>query len=285
MKYVIISVDLEEWFDSDLFDSPAVQMHNFGCSPATDVEDATKRLLKFFDLNSIRATFFSLLRVFARYPRLVEVMRDSNHELAVHGNHHQSILHLGPRKFEEELRYTKNRLELLTRQKMIGYRAPNFEITTEALTIISKLGFVYDASINPCLRIPGWYGWPSCPLEPFKHEFQSASDMVYRTLIEFPLSVYPIIRFPGCGGWYLRNFGINWVKLLLKLHLKTHDVAVVYIHPWEISNNNPLLPEIPFHVFRRTGNWTLNALNSIIAAFGDKVTFTSFKDYLETEGV
>jgi polysaccharide deacetylase family protein (PEP-CTERM system associated) len=281
MKYILISVELEEWFDSKWFDPRSVISRHYDDFPVSDIRTTTRRLLKLFDSRSVTATFFGVLNTCKSYPGIIDDIVKANHEVGLHGNDHKSIRQLGERRFREEVQYAKNELEKLSGQKVIGYRAPNFEVTREALRIIADLGFTYDSSINPCLKIPRWYGWPTCPTRPFKLLFQEDVYMKNGGIIEFPLSVFPFVRLPGSGGWYLRNFGLNWVKLLLKLHLKRQNIAVFYIHPWEISDNNPKFPEIPFHVFRRTGNWTLRALGSIIDTFKNYVAFKSFKEFLE----
>jgi len=215
--------------------------------------------------------------VINKYPVLIDNIIDTNHEIALHGIEHKGIKSLGINAFKKQMHDGKKILESLFRTEIVGYRAPNMDISMKALEILSQSGFKYDSSIMPSLKIPGWYGWPNSPLHPY---YPLLKMTKCNNFIEFPIAVFPYLRIPGGGGWYLRNFGLDWVKLTLKLLLKKTGFAVMYIHPWEISNNNPNHPGIPFHVFNRTGNWTLKALESIIETFKKNVSFTSFKECL-----
>ena len=131
------------------------------------------------------------------------------------------------------------------------------------------MGFEYDSSIVPCRNISGWYGNPELPIEPFKYQLNGNS------IKEFPIAVSTIFRLPGGGGWYLRNIGYWWTKNIIKSSLKKFGYTTIYIHPWEISNNNPSFKEIPFHVYRKTGNYTLKSIEKIIKKF-KKYSYINF---------
>lgn len=274
-KYFVISVDLEEWFHSIWFDPKEVISRHFKDRiPFTDLMTTTRRLLDLFEKYSINTTFFCLIETARRYPDTLKTIGEAGHEIALHGVDHNSFWK-NRDQFRDDLLIGKKALEALSGSKVIGYRAPNFKMPQWGFEELSELGFLYDSSLVPCFRIPGWYGSRNTPTQPHK----VLTDTSY--IFEFPLTVFPFLRIPGSGGWFLRNFGLNWVKLLVKLHLKGNDMAVFYLHPWEVSDRNPPLPEIPFHVFRRTGEWTLESLRQIIEAFKGSVSFTSFKSYLK----
>jgi polysaccharide deacetylase family protein (PEP-CTERM system associated) len=278
MKYFVLSIDFEEWFHSDWFNPKEVIARHFGGKiPETDLRRSVRHLLELFDDYSIKTTFFCLLRTSQRYPEVLKTVVESGHEIAFHGIDHQNGE--DEEQFRDDLNIGKRALEELSGSKVIGYRAPNFKIPSWAFEALSDSGFIYDSSLIPCLRIPGWYGSARTPTHPYKI-FTERSHV-----LEFPLTVFPFLRLPGSGGWFLRNFGLDWVKTLFRLHLRQSDLAVLYLHPWEVSDENPLLPEIPFHVFRRTGKWTLESLRSLIETFRKDVHFTSFQGYLEDKGL
>jgi len=278
MKYFVLSVDFEEWFHSNWFNPAEVMAHHFGGkTPETDLRTTTRRLLDLFEDYSIKSTFFCLLNTSQRYPEAFREIVASGHEIALHGIDHQNGE--SQQQFGKSLCFGKDALEELSGSKVLGYRAPNFKMPLWGFKELSDSGFLYDSSLIPCLSIPGWYGSAKTPTHPYK----VFTERSY--LFEFPLTVFPVLRLPGSGGWFLRNFGLNWVKTLFKLHLKRNDLAVLYLHPWEVSYENPLLPEIPFHVFRRTGRWTLESLKRLIETFRDQVHFTSFQEYLKDNGV
>ena len=278
-KILVISVDVEEWVHSNWFNLKKLGYHytNF----PSDLELTIKKLLCLFDEHSVSATFFTLLDACKDHPEVIESLVRTHHEIALHGIEHKGITSLGEEEFQRQIVNGKDELESLIGSKVLGYRAPNMEISIKALEILSDQGFRYDSSVVSCLKIPGWYGWPRAPIHPYRPLLQHDKNLKEKGIIEFPIAVFPVLRIPGGGGWYLRNFGLHWVKLTLRALLKTTGFAVFYIHPWEISNNNLDLPGIPFHVFRRTGNWTLKALNSILNTFKGEVLFKSFKECLD----
>jgi len=279
MKYFVISIDVEEWFHSNWFNPKEVISRYYkGKFPLTDIEVTITRLLDLFERYSINSTFFCLVETSKIYPEILKMIVDAGHEIALHGVNHDTISE-DSEKFKYDLIYGRKILEKLCGLNIIGYRAPNFQIPSWAFQELSELGFLYDSSLVPCVKIPGWYGSSKIPTHP--HKIITRKGYI----IEFPLTVFPILRIPGSGGWFLRNFGLKWVELLYKLHLTRNDLAVLYLHPWEISDNNKGLPEIPFHVFRRTGKWTLDSLTRIIENFQDDVCFTSFQGYLQEKCV
>jgi len=258
-KNLFFTVDLEEWYHSNWFDTSYIFPKYFPDGiPDSDIGFTTARLLDLCEKYGVRITFFVLVSVVKRNPSLLEEITSRGHEVAIHGLEHQSILDLGPEEFKHQIHEAKNYIEGEIGERVYGYRAPNFQINSEGIEIIESCGYEYDSSINPCLKIPGWYGDPKAPIHPYK---------IGQSIIEFPASVYPIIRLPGAGGWYLRNLGTSWVKLLLSSLLARQDTAVFYIHPWELSDFNPEIREIPFHVFRRTGEYAFNAIESIFKKF------------------
>jgi len=278
MKKFIITIDFEEWFHSEWFNPNEVISRYFsGKKPTTDTWKTMKKLLDLFKRYSINATFFCLVETSKIYPDIIKMIVDDGHEIALHGVSHQNIV--DRERFRKDICYGKCFLEELSGSEVLGYRAPNFKIPLWGFKVLSESGFIYDSSLVPCFSIPGWYGSSSTPTRPYV-VWPGKYD-----LIEFPLTVFPLLRIPGSGGWFLRNFGFKWIKILLKTHLRKHDIAILYLHPWELSEDNPKLPEIPFHVFRRTGKWTLENLRRIIENFKDYVSFTSFKEYLNENSI
>lgn len=272
-KNLFFTVDLEEWYHSNWFDPSYIFSKYFpGGLPDSDIGLTTARLLDLCEKYGVRITFFVLVSVVKRDPGLLEEIISRGHEVAIHGLEHKSILGLGPEEFKRQIREAKNYVEREIGESVYGYRAPNFQINSEGIEIIEGCGYKYDSSVNPCLKIPGWYGDPKAPIHPYK---------IGQSMIEFPASVYPIIRLPGAGGWYLRNLGSSWVKLLLSSLLARQDIAVFYIHPWELSESNPELREIPFHVFRRTGEYAFNAIESIFKKFNYYDLSKTLRDYKE----
>ncbi len=270
-KTFFITVDVEEWFHTDFFDVEEVIRRNYGGKyPRTDVVDSVKKLLDLFEKHDVVATFFVLGETAERYPSLINLVEKNGHEIGCHAYYHNKK-YVDLNNFRKDLEKFKTNIK----KDVVGFRYPNYNISDEKLMIIKEVGFQYDSSIVPCRNIPGWYGNPDAPLIPYNHKLNNG-----KTIREFPISVSPTFRLPGGGGWYLRNAGLWWTKHVIKASLKKLGYANLYIHPWELSEQNPKLKDIPFHVFRGTGEKTYNKLENIIESTRD-AEFKPLKDLVK----
>jgi polysaccharide deacetylase family protein (PEP-CTERM system associated) len=73
-----------------------------------------------------------------------------------------------PEKFREDVRKSKEILEDIVGDEVIGYRAPSYSITNKsqwAFGVLMEEGFKYDSSIFPIHH--DFYGFPQAPRFPF----------------------------------------------------------------------------------------------------------------------
>lgn len=268
---IFLTVDVEEWFHTNWFDSDKIIEKYYGSrEPETDVLEKTKNLIELFDKHKVKGTFFLLGETAIKYPDLVDILEESQHEFASHGFFHNKVY-----SDDNEFHHDVKRFKKEVKSNVQGFRFSNFGYTDKKLQILVKEGFAYDSSVVPCLKIPGWYGESGAPLKPYKRYLGRGMS-----INEFPLSVMPYLRLPGSGGWFLRNISYLWTKFLIKSAVRTSGYGMLYIHPWEISNNNPKFREVPFHVFRNTGDYTLKGLDRIIGSISE-CNFLTLSEYLE----
>jgi peptidoglycan/xylan/chitin deacetylase (PgdA/CDA1 family) len=259
-NHIHITVDVEEWFHSNWFDVPdVIERYYKGKYPKTDVVKTTKELVDTFDSYGVETTFFVLGETATKYPAIIEILSDSQHEIACHGWYHNKIYDDLTEFKKDVLRFKKDICPFSQ-----GFRFPNFGYSNEKFKFLSEEGFKYDSSIVPCLNIPGWYGNFKSPLKPYNLNLGDG-----RFIMEFPMSVLPYLRLPGAGGWFLRNISYQWSKTVLKFSLKKNGYGMIYVHPWEISKSNPHIKEIPFHVFRNTGQKLFKNLKNLIETFSE----------------
>lgn len=120
------------------------------------------------DRKTIKATFFILGWIAERYPQLVKEIHARGHEIASHGYGHKVIYEQSREQFREDVRRSKQLLEDLIAEEVLGYRAPTYSIidkTLWALQILREEGYRYDSSIFPIRH--DYYGMPHCPRFPF----------------------------------------------------------------------------------------------------------------------
>jgi polysaccharide deacetylase family protein (PEP-CTERM system associated) len=228
----ILSVDLEDWYHGLELPETDWPIHN------GRIEQTTRRLLKIFAEEKVKATFFVLGCVAERHPELVEEIFDAGHEIGTHGWSHNFVYRQTPARFRNELQRSISLLEDIVGIPVLGHRAAFFSITNEslwALEIVAERGLRYDSSIFPAWNYR--YGIRTAPRFPFELKFDE------RTLIEVPLST---LRLPGQnlpvgGGAYFRLLPYFLTHAAFRHLNRRGRSGVFYIHPWEIDPEHPKL--------------------------------------------
>ena len=222
-----MSIDVEDGINIAMRD-----YFNIHMQPTSRVLLNMNKILKLFEINKVKGTFFILGEVVEKYPDLVKQIDAAGHEVGVHGYYHNQIFRLTPQLLRDELTRTKDLIENITGKKVCGFRAPAFSISPEtawALHVIAECGFKYDSSIYPSkLRR---YGWNDFPRQISKINLGNSTS-----LFEVPLSVMNIMgrNFPVCGGGYLRYLPYFLTRRIF-LSISKKNPVIVYLHPYELD--------------------------------------------------
>jgi polysaccharide deacetylase family protein (PEP-CTERM system associated) len=260
-----MSVDVEEYFHASALTKVAPSSQ-WDALPSR-VDPATRRLLDLFASRQVQATFFILGWVAERHPALVRAIAAAGHEIASHGYGHEIVYSLSEAAFREDVRRSRQILEDLTGQPVVGYRAPSFSITRQslwALDVLLEEGYRYDASIFPVRH--DRYGIPDAPRHAYTIALESGS------LVEVPPST---VRLAGqnlavAGGGYFRLLPYGWTRSgLARLNRREQRPAIFYLHPWEIDTEQPRLPVGTATRLRHYGNLgrTLGRLGRLLGEF------------------
>jgi polysaccharide deacetylase family protein (PEP-CTERM system associated) len=205
------------------------------------VHDSTAWLLDLLGESGIHATFFIVGQIARHHPGLVRRIATGGHEIGSHSWDHRRIHHFNPASFREDVRRSKQALEDVSGQPVLGYRAPTFSITREtawALDVLAELEMVYDSSIYPVRH--DRYGVPLAPRSPFLALGQR------RAILEIPPATLRLlgVTLPMGGGGYFRLFPLwftRWAVGQMRRHCAP-PVAMLYFHPWEFDPGQPRLP-------------------------------------------
>jgi polysaccharide deacetylase family protein (PEP-CTERM system associated) len=205
------------------------------------LDTSTHWLLDLLAEAQAQATFFIVGEIAEYNPALVRRIAREGHEVASHGWDHRRVHHFTPATFREDMLRSKQALEDLTGQAVVGYRAPTFSITREtawALDVLADLDMVYDSSIYPVRH--DRYGAPSAPRSPFLAQGEQ------RALLEFPPATLRLLgmNLPMGGGGYFRLFPLfctAWAIRQTERHCSP-AVATLYFHPWEFDPEQQRLP-------------------------------------------
>jgi polysaccharide deacetylase family protein (PEP-CTERM system associated) len=240
LPQIVISFDLEEHFRieaaAELELDPTLKAHY-----RDRLEPSTRWLLEQLEKADVKATFFIVGQIGRDNPALVRAIQRAGHEVASHGWDHQRVVNFTPETFREDVRQSKDALEQVTGQAVVGYRAPTFSImrqTAWALDVLAELDIVYDSSIYPVRH--DRYGVPTAPRAPF---MACGED---HDILEIPPATLRVLKLnlPMGGGGYFRLFPLIFIEWAIRQVEQTcsPSVAMLYFHPWEFDPEQERLP-------------------------------------------
>ncbi len=274
----VLSVDVEDYFQVEAF-AGSVHRESWDQWPSRVVAN-TQRVLDLFAQYNVKATFFFVGWVAARFPHLVREVQSCGHELACHSYWHRTVYSLTPDEFRKDTRQAKHVIEDAAGVLVTGYRAPSWSITKSslwALDILAEEGFTYDSSIYPIHH--DLYGVPGAERFPYTHACANGLE-----LREFPPATLRFLgtNFPAAGGGYLRIFPSAFTELAFRTFEKKYgERVVVYLHPWELD---PEQPRINGPVKSRMRHYTnLRRMHAKLNTVLRRHKFQSFKDVMAAE--
>jgi polysaccharide deacetylase family protein (PEP-CTERM system associated) len=244
----VFTVDVEDWYQGLALD-PA-EWPRF----APRLETGLARLLELLAKAGARATFFVVGWQAERTPGLVREIARHGHEIACHAYSHHFVYHQTQAAFREEVRRSRGALEGIIGKPVVGFRAPFFSITADALWALDVLveeGFHYDSSIFPVWNYR--YGIPHAARHPGLLTTPSGAR-----LFEIPLSTVRVpgnglrlgLNVPVSGGAYFRLYPYRLTRALVQRLERAGERLVFYAHPWEYDPEHPRirLPRLVPHV-------------------------------------
>jgi polysaccharide deacetylase family protein (PEP-CTERM system associated) len=221
---IILTSDIEDWAQSTWDRSLEITdyaWHN------------TQKLLDILAQRGKTATMFVLGKLAQKFPNLVKQIAAAGHEIGSHGFAHIEAFRQTPKEFKEDIQRSKNLLEDLTGQQVLGYRAPDFSILSEnlwALEILAEAGYIYDSSIFPFKH--SRYGISWWPTRPVSVNLPSG-----KSIIELPLATLTFWgkRWPVAGGGYHRLLPRFMIYRAVKRYLQQDKGFVAYCHPYDFN--------------------------------------------------
>jgi polysaccharide deacetylase family protein (PEP-CTERM system associated) len=213
------------------------------------LEPSTRWVLDQLATHQIKATFFLVGQIARHNAGLIRAIHLAGHEVASHGWDHRRLHHFTPVSFHDDVRQSKDALEQITGEAVVGYRAPTFSLvrqTAWAIDILAGLGMLYDSSIYPVRH--DRYGIPQAPRGPFWARGTSHS------LLEIPPVTLRLLNrnVPIGGGGYFRLLPLFLLERALRqVEEECHPaIAMLYFHPWEFDPRQARLPLTPLNRFR-----------------------------------
>jgi polysaccharide deacetylase family protein (PEP-CTERM system associated) len=276
----VFTVDVEDWYQG--LDLDEDEWARF----APRLEKGLARLLELLHGAGARATFFVVGWQANRTPGIVREIARQGHEIACHGYSHRFVYRLTPTTFREDLRRSRDILEGIVGQPVVGYRAPFFSITADALWALDVLleeGFHYDSSIFPVWNHR--YGIPRAARQP-----GLVATPAGGALFEIPLSTVrfaarglPLgLNVPVSGGAYFRLYPYGFTRTLVRRLERAGDRLVFYAHPWEYDPTHPRI-RLPHPVSQLTHYVNLDAMAARTRRLLEDFRFVAIREAFAAE--
>ncbi len=229
-----LTVDVEDWFH--ICGVAHLDREHWDRLPAR-VDPTTRWLLDRLQRRNVRATFFVVGWVAARYPALVADIAAAGHEIGSHSHWHQRVYEMTPGQFADDLRQSTAAISACGVTPVPAFRAPAWSINGRslwALEVLASQQITLDSSMAP-LRVVGDPGFPQ---EIHRRQTPAGS------LTECPPAIERRFgqQVPFGGGWGLRRSRPRRVLRELERRLARRQPAVLWIHPWELDDDPPRTP-------------------------------------------
>ncbi len=234
-----MTIDVEEHFQVSAFEEKIArdEWHQYG----SRVEANVDRILALLADADAKATFFVLGCVAERHPQVVRNIVSSGHEVASHGYDHIRVRQQTADQFRDDVLRTKSKLEEISGEPVLGYRAASFSIgedTPWAHDVLQETGHQYSSSVYPIRH--DHYGSPDTPRFPYL--------VRQGGLLEIPLTTIRLFgrNVPSAGGGYFRLLPLAYSKWAYRRVNRAERMpAVFYMHPWEIDPDQPRVEGVP----------------------------------------
>jgi len=185
-----------------------------------EFRSGVENMLKFFEKYGISTTMFMVGNDFLNKKNhdAIKAIRDAGHEIANHSmTHPQGFRYLSSEEKTRELDEMSNICESVIGIRPIGFRSPGWNIDDSTIPVLNELGYTYDSSVFPTFLMPllklshwasmsrqphhvrttmGQLNYMFAPRVPYHVRDRSLQKPGENKLIEFPLSVSPVLRIP-----------------------------------------------------------------------------------------
>jgi hypothetical protein len=233
MKTAILSLDIEDWYHLDYF-------RGLACDRSNSLLDGVDVYCDLIAEAGIPSSFFVVGELIEGMTGRLRQLADLGHDLGVHTWLHQRPLTMTSEEFADDLTRSKRELENAIGKPVGGFRAPCFGMDRARLDLVRQAGYTYDSSriefgFHPLYGTLDMEGYSSVEPNVFRQD----------DFFEFQASTVKCAnkQLPICGGGYLRIFPWMLMKSLTGAYLKTEQMYVFYVHPFELSRRP--LPPLP----------------------------------------
>lgn len=208
-------------------------------------EKAVDRFLELFESLGIKATFFVIAEDMAGNEDKIEKIVDAGHEIGNHTlTHPFGFRKMHPDKKRREILDADEAIGDITGKKVLGFRAPCYDIDEDIIDILEKKGYLYDSSVFPSFFNPvmnlcyhficngrplgmGNYMNSLSPTDPY-HPGKKLWRRGKRKILEIPITMVPFLRFPFYST-VLFSLGTGFYDISYRF-VKSHRTLTYELH-------------------------------------------------------
>lgn len=211
-------------------DVDPIDIHLAGYGEAAPPSDlvyrvALPRLLELFARFDVHATFFIVARDAPSIEATLRELMAAGHEVASHTmTHGMPFARLPSTALDDEIRRSREVLAAASGTDVIGFRAPNWDMSPRVMTALVRSGYRYDASVVPSpFQVPArlLLAWksrslrPLTAMHPMPASLRRLPFVTADGLTEFPVSIarrsrlplYHTARYVLAPGQFARGVG------------------------------------------------------------------------------
>ena len=232
-RLVILSMDIEDWYHLDYFNSS-------DCNKNYSLLDGIDIYLQILEEHNVPSSFFVLGEIAQSLSSGLNTIINNKNDIGSHGWDHRRPITMSNAEFNDSLIKSKQTIENIISTSVEGYRASCFSLDRERLDQVQKAGYSYDSSridfgVHPLYQTINMDGYELVVPNVFRNnnffEFQVTTNLVFGKNI------------PISGGGYLRLLPWYISQRLIKPYLNQGELYILYIHPFELSSKrNPPFP-------------------------------------------
>jgi len=195
---------------------------------------------RFLEPFGIKATLFMVGTDFQQPQNVpyIKAVVAEGHEIANHTlTHAQGFGLLSVEEKETEIAGMEEMCQQVTGRRPVGFRAPGWNVSDDVLPILKRRGYLYDSSLfpsalNPLLKFLHWRStsgrsggerttlghlrYMLAPTQPYHTAEDSLGRRGDDGLIEFPVSVVPIVRLPFFATFLLAT-GLELFRICYRM--------------------------------------------------------------------
>ena len=236
-------------------------------------------------------------------------LSDAGHEIGNHSFHHEPWLHLyTEQQVEEELQRAEDSIYEATGKRPVGFRGPGFSVSPTVISVLERMGYLYDASTFPTFLGPIARAYYFMTADLDKEEMKKRAKLFgkfsegFRTLrpyrlpgentkmIEIPVTTMPFLKLPIHLSYimYLAQFSKTLARTYFSMAVTMCKIARVepslLLHPLDFLGADDVSDLSFFPAMGMQSEAKVEFAMEILHRFNNKFNVTTMLEHAKHHG-